>query len=94
VGKTNASVENPEGDYFRGLSYFPSEYDTDCTEIDAYNSSTVACVFVAARTCLPSNDGGGGEIYIQIHRQQGDIISLLLFFQNRDGRLKMDLGET
>jgi hypothetical protein len=29
-----------------------------------------------------------GRIHIQIHRHQGDLISLLLFFQNKGSRLK------
>jgi hypothetical protein len=29
------------------------------------------------------------EMHIQTHRQQGDLISLLLFFQNKESRLKM-----
>jgi hypothetical protein len=28
------------------------------------------------------------EIHIQTRRQQGDVISLLLFFQNKESRLK------
>jgi hypothetical protein len=28
-----------------------------------------------------------GEIHIQTHRQQGDLISLFLFFQNKESRL-------
>jgi hypothetical protein len=31
--------------------------------------------------------------YERIHRQQGDIISLILLFQNRETRLKIE-GET
>jgi hypothetical protein len=29
-----------------------------------------------------------GGIYVQTHRQQGDLISLLLFFQYKESRLK------
>jgi hypothetical protein len=36
-------------------------------------------------------DSGGDT---RAHRQQGDLISLLLFFQNKESRLKMDLKET
>jgi hypothetical protein len=31
---------------------------------------------------------GRGGIYIQTHRQHGDRISLLLFFQNEESRIK------
>jgi hypothetical protein len=34
--------------------------------------------------------GGGIYTYIQTHRQQGDFISLLLFLQNKESRLKMN----
>jgi hypothetical protein len=30
-----------------------------------------------------------GRIHKQTHRQEGDLISLLLFFQNKESRLKM-----
>jgi hypothetical protein len=40
----------------------------------------------------PSGVGRGGGI--QRHRQQGDLISLLLYFQSKESRLKMDPKET
>jgi hypothetical protein len=60
----------------------PNQYGqcrgTDRREIDASNiSSIVACVFVAASTCLPSRCLATIR---RIHRQQSDFISLLLFF--------------
>jgi hypothetical protein len=55
----------------------------------AFNSfSMAACVCAAAGTCLRSRclaTIGGVK---QAHRQQGNLISLLLFFQNKDSRLK------
>jgi hypothetical protein len=38
--------------------------------------------------------GGGGVVHIQIYRKQGDLISLLLFFQDKENGLKMNLKET
>jgi hypothetical protein len=47
-------------------------------------------------TYVPSfiNIGSGiqklmGRIHIQTHREQGDLISLLLFFQNKEMKLKI-----
>jgi hypothetical protein len=33
----------------------------------------------------------GGDIHVQTHRQNGDIMGLLLVFQNKESRLKMAL---
>jgi hypothetical protein len=30
-----------------------------------------------------------GKIYIQTHRQQGDLVTLILFFQNKESRPKI-----
>jgi hypothetical protein len=48
-------------------------------EHDVSIISIIACVFVSAEP-LPSNDKG---IHVQTHKEQGGLISLLLFFQNR-----------
>jgi hypothetical protein len=37
---------------------------------------------------LPSNNGAG-DTHTYTHRQQGDLMSLLLFFQNNGNRLKV-----
>jgi hypothetical protein len=64
-------------------------YDTDRIENDASNNyPVVACLFVAAETCLPSHCLA--TIRWDTHSQQGYLISLLLlfFFQNKECRLK------
>jgi hypothetical protein len=59
-------------------------YDTDRTENTASESSSVVgCVFVAARY-LPSRC----LAMLGTHRQQGDLISVLSFFQNNESSLK------
>jgi hypothetical protein len=45
------------------------------------SSSAVACLVVAAVTCLPSRCLA---TIVGICKQQGDLISLLLFFQNKE----------
>jgi hypothetical protein len=77
----------------RVIAYF-SLYDTGHIENDApNNSSIVACVFVTAVTILPSRCLATiGGIHRHTHRQQRDLISLLLFifyfFQNKESSLK------
>jgi hypothetical protein len=76
----------------------------NCIENIMSNSShIIACVFVAEgiyTKLLPSNDylfwlhyssfqALGGDI--QTHREQDDLIGLLLFFQNKASKPKMDL---
>jgi hypothetical protein len=60
--------------YILGISYAK-----DCTENSASNSSIVACIFVVVGTCLPNP-------YLAT---AGDLLSLLLFFQNKKSRLKV-----
>jgi hypothetical protein len=79
------------------IAYFPC-YDTGHIENDASNnSSIVASVFVTAVTFLPSRFVAmiGGFLPSRclgtiggIHRQQRDVISLLLFLENKKRRLK------
>jgi hypothetical protein len=59
-------------------------------DVAAKISSNVECVFVAAGTCLPSRclatiEGG----VTQTHTYQGHLISLVLFFQNKESLLKI-----
>jgi hypothetical protein len=87
------------------IAYF-SWYDTGHIENDASNnSSIVACVFITAVTFLPSRCLATirgllpslclatirGYTDTHTHRQQRDLISLLLFFQNKESRLKRAL---
>jgi hypothetical protein len=61
-------------------------YDTDRIENTVSGSSSIdACVFVAARTCLPSRCL---STLCGIRRQEGYLISHLHFFQNKESRLK------
>jgi hypothetical protein len=57
-----------------------------CENLKHYNSSIIACVFVAAVTflqnCCLATMGRGRYAY----RHQGDLI---LFFQNKESRLKI-----
>jgi hypothetical protein len=55
------------------------------------NSSVVACILIAAGTCLPTSCLAtmGQGINIQTHRHQGDFISLLLVLENKESRLKI-----
>jgi hypothetical protein len=82
------------------IAYFPW-YDTGHIENNASNnSSIVACVFVTAVTFLPSRCLAtiGGVLQSRClarigddthtHRQQRDLINFLLFFQNKEIRLK------
>jgi hypothetical protein len=51
-----------------------------------------------AMICIPSLIKIGSDIQkliggIHRHRQHGDLISLLLFFQNKESRLKMDIKQ-
>jgi hypothetical protein len=67
-------------------------YDMDRIENTLSNSSAVACVFVAAGTCLPSRSlVAARKLFTELlpsnvrgdtkaHREQGDLISLRLFF--------------
>jgi hypothetical protein len=59
-------------------------------------TSNIVCVFTAAGTCLPSYCLATIRGDTQTHRQQGDSISLLLFFQEKEIRLKtvQDMGPT
>jgi hypothetical protein len=66
-------------------------HDTDHREnIVSDSSSIVACVSISIGMCLWSHclatTGVGG-----IHRQQGHLISILLFFQNKESRLKVHI---
>jgi hypothetical protein len=58
----------------------------DDIENTAPNSSIVAWVFVTVGMCLPSHCLATLGV---THIQQGDLTSLLLFFQNKASRLKM-----
>jgi hypothetical protein len=58
----------------------------DHTENASPNSSTFACVFIASGTCLPSH-------YLATLWGHRDNISRLLFFQNKESRVNMDLRE-
>jgi hypothetical protein len=42
-----------------------------------------------ARILIPNFINISSDIQKLIHRQHGDIISLLLFYQNKEGRLKI-----
>jgi hypothetical protein len=78
-------------------------YDMDCIEDTAFcNSFVVLCVFVTAETCLPIHCLETaifcGSLFrllgigraAKTHRQQGDLINLLLFFfRNKERRLIM-----
>jgi hypothetical protein len=70
------------------IAYF---YHADRTENTASNiSSIVAGVFIAAGTCLPSHCLETLMGYSHTHRQQGgDLISLLLFFLNKESSVKL-----
>jgi hypothetical protein len=53
--------------------------------------SIVAREFIATGTCLPSCCLA--TLRGETHRQQGELISLLLFFQNKESRLKIQFGQ-
>jgi hypothetical protein len=38
--------------------------------------------------------GGGIHIQTQTHKQKGDIISLLLYFENKESRLKIQVSRS
>jgi hypothetical protein len=44
--------------------------------------------FVKIGSGIEKFDGGGTHTHSKTHRQQGDLVSLLLFFQNKESRLK------
>jgi Na+/melibiose symporter-like transporter len=58
-------------------------------ENTASKSSTVACVFIAIGICLLSRCLAAIREDTQTQKQQGDLISLLLFFQYKESRLKI-----
>jgi hypothetical protein len=68
-------------------------HDTDCIEDTTLNSYVLAFIFVAAGPFLPSRClasvlwGGGARA----HRQQADLISLLIIFRNKGSRLEMSV---
>jgi hypothetical protein len=61
------------------ISYFPLIRNEPHGKRRVQQFSIVARIFVATGTCLPSRCLAYGDTYIYMHRQQGDIISLLLF---------------
>jgi hypothetical protein len=64
------------------IAYFPW-YDTGHIENDASNNSSIAAVTFLPSRCVATI---GGDTHT--HRQQRDLISLLLFFRNKKSGLK------
>jgi hypothetical protein len=50
------------------------------------SSSSMIPSFIKSGSGIQKLKGG---IYVQTHRQQGDLIRLLLFFQNKESRPKL-----
>jgi hypothetical protein len=71
------------------IAYFPW-YDTGHIDNDESNNSfIVACVFVTAVTFLPCRCLATIGGYTDTHRQPCDLISLFLFFQNKESGPKV-----
>jgi hypothetical protein len=61
-------------------------YEKDRIQNTASNGSSIAaCLFVAAGTCLPTRCLAPIR---GAHRQQGELINILLFFKNKKSTLK------
>jgi hypothetical protein len=95
----NRSCGNNESPTF--LSLHIISHNTDLIENIVSGSNAIAwCIFFAAGTCLSSCYLGRGvssgftipefrnSVDTRVHRPKGDFIRLILFFQNKESRLK------